>query len=75
MPDSKPQPQSQSQSEQLVEMALTKIFESAREYRTLAKEFLSKADQLEGEALRVAMMIKQQEDEALREAMAEAGRK
>jgi len=68
-------PDSKSQSERFVEMALAKIFESSKEYRILAKEFLGKADQLEAEALRVAMMIKQQEDEALREAMAEVGRK
>jgi len=68
-------PDSQSQSERLVEMALAKIFESAKEYRTLGREFLGKADQLEAEALRVAMMIKQEEDKALREAMAEVGRK
>jgi len=65
-----------SQSEQFLEMALAKIFESAREYRALAKEFLCKADALEGEALKVAVEMKLKEDEAhaIREELADAAR-
>jgi hypothetical protein len=59
-----------SQSEQLMEMALAKIFESSKEYRVLAKEFLHRADALEGEALKVAVMMKQKENDVLHEAHA-----
>ena len=58
-----------SQSEQLFESVLSKIFESSKEYRTLAKEFLSKADALEAETLKLVVEMKRREDDALREAL------
>lgn len=62
-------------SDDFAKIALTQVFDSARQYRELAKTLLAKADSIESHALDMALKMKAMEDETLRRMATEFDKK